>query len=229
MKLNSSLLTLAAGTTLFIVAGCSKQEPVAQPSTDAGKAPAAAAERVQPASAVKESAGAPAVTIPPVVSIQRTNVTPAPVATLTPSPAPPISTTTAAIPPTATSTTQVSTLQTTPAAQQSNLVQAAKEQLKVLAAPQTNQAAVAPSTTNAIAKATTNQVAVLLEQAKALTSNQKYQEALATVTELYNNKLTPEQKQQVDALKNQIQTALAQKATSGAAATLGNLLGGQKQ
>jgi outer membrane PBP1 activator LpoA protein len=65
---------------------------------------------------------------------------------------------------------------------------------------------------------------VLLDQAKNLTSNQKYQEALGTLTQLYATKLTPEQKQQADDLKAQIQTAVSQKAAS----TLGNFLGGKK-
>ena len=71
---------------------------------------------------------------------------------------------------------------------------------------------------------TTNQVQALLEQAKNLTSNQKYQEALGTLTQLYNTKLTPEQKQQADELKVQIQPAVTQKAAS----SLGNFLGGKK-
>jgi len=62
---------------------------------------------------------------------------------------------------------------------------------------------------------------LLLEQAKALTANQKYQDALTTLTELYQTKLTPEQKQQADTLKAQIQTAMAEKATSA----LGSFLG----
>ena len=72
---------------------------------------------------------------------------------------------------------------------------------------------------------TTNEVQALLERAKTLTANQKYQDALATVTELYSKKLTPDQKQKADDLKNQIQAALANKAAS----SLGDMFGGSKQ
>ena len=83
--------------------------------------------------------------------------------------------------------------------------------------------------TNQLGSVATNQVQALLEKARNLTSNQKYQEALGTVTQLYTTKLTPEQKQKVDDLKSQIQTAITQKATSEASSALGNILGGKKQ
>jgi hypothetical protein len=103
--------------------------------------------------------------------------------------------------------------------------QPATDQLQALAAAVTNQVAAALGTTNQLASMATTQVQALLDQAKSLTANQKYQEALTTLTELYNTQLTPEQKQQADALKAQIQTAMSQKASSA----LDNFLGGKKQ
>lgn len=88
----------------------------------------------------------------------------------------------------------------------------------------TNKVASALGTTNQLASAAVTQVQALLDQAKSLTANEKYQEALATLSQLYNSQLTAEQKQQVDALKVKIQTAMSQKAAS----TLGNFLGGKK-
>ena len=54
------------------------------------------------------------------------------------------------------------------------------------------------------------------------------QDALGYVTQLYNTKLTPDQKQQVDALKAQIQAGMAQKAESEASSVLGGFLGGEE-
>jgi hypothetical protein len=86
------------------------------------------------------------------------------------------------------------------------------------------------SATNLVQAATaasTNEVAVLLEKAKGLVSNQKYQEAINTVQQLYATKLTPEQRQTADNLKNQAQAALAKQATN-AMSVLDNILGGKK-
>ncbi|MDB6033664.1 MAG: hypothetical protein JWM16_4002 [Verrucomicrobiales bacterium] len=101
-------------------------------------------------------------------------------------------------------------------------------QLQALATAATNQVLGALGLTNSVSAAVTNQVEVLLEKAKILSNNQKYQEALTTVTQLYNTKLTPEQRQKADDLKAQIQASLAQKATTEANSVLGGLLGGKK-
>ena len=108
-------------------------------------------------------------------------------------------------------------------AQPLSLAQAGSNQFQALAATATNGILAALGMTNQIAT-TTNQVQALLEQAKKLSGSQKYQEALGTLTQLYETKLTPQQKQQADDLKAQIQTAMAQKAASA----LGNFLGGKK-
>ena len=105
-----------------------------------------------------------------------------------------------------------------------SLAQAGTNKLQALAATATNGVLATLGMTNQVASTTTNQVQTLLEQAKNLTSNQKYQEALDKLTQLYATKLTPAQKQQADDLKAQIQTAVTQKAAS----TLGNFLGGKK-
>ncbi len=121
------------------------------------------------------------------------------------------------------------TLQTTLQTQQVALTQAVISQIQALAGGATNRGINALAITNQVASAATNQVQALLDKARLLTSNQKYQEALNTVSQLYATKLTPEQKQKADDLKNQIQTALAQKASSEAGSVLGNMLGGKKE
>lgn len=104
------------------------------------------------------------------------------------------------------------------------LQQAGTDQLHALAGAATNGAVAAMGMTNQTASTATNQVQALLDQAKNLTSNQKYQEALGTLTQVYNSKLTPDQQQQADSLKAQIQSSMTQKAGSA----LGGILGGKK-
>jgi hypothetical protein len=106
-----------------------------------------------------------------------------------------------------------------------SLSQTATNEARALAAAATNAVLGALAATNQAASTSTNQVQALLERAKTLSVNQKYQDALATLTEIYNTKLTPEQKQKADELKVQIETAMSQKAAS----SLGNILGGQKK
>ncbi len=106
---------------------------------------------------------------------------------------------------------------------------AATNQLQALTSSATNNLLTALGATNGAASTSTNfAVQALLEKAKILSSNQKYQEALTTLTTVYETQLTTEQKQQADALKSQIQTALAEKAVSGASSALGGFLGGKK-
>ncbi len=94
-------------------------------------------------------------------------------------------------------------------------------------AAQTMQAAATQAVASATSTATT-QVQGLIEKAKGLVSNQKYQDALTVVQQLSSLQLTPDQQKLVDGLKAQIQSALAASATSNAASALGNILGGKK-
>ncbi len=121
-----------------------------------------------------------------------------------------------------------SNLQASLVAQRLALTQTGTNQFQALAAAATNRILAALAMTNQAVSMTTNQVQVLLDRARNLTANQKYQDALDTVIQLYNTKLTPDQKQKVDALKNQIQTALAQKAAAEATSTLGGFFQGKK-
>jgi hypothetical protein len=84
------------------------------------------------------------------------------------------------------------------------------------------------SEANAAAAAASTQAEQLVDKAKGLVGSEKYQEALNTVQQLTNMKLTPEQQKLVDDLKAQIQTALAKAAGTNAASALGNILGGKK-
>ncbi|HOX56719.1 MAG TPA: hypothetical protein P5205_10615 [Candidatus Paceibacterota bacterium] len=74
------------------------------------------------------------------------------------------------------------------------------------------------------------QVQALIDKAKSLVNNQKYQEALNTVQQLGNLKasLTPEQQKAVDGLVAQIQAGIAKAAGPDAASALGGALGGKK-
>lgn len=77
----------------------------------------------------------------------------------------------------------------------------------------------------AAASAASGQAQALIDKAKALVTDQKYQDALTTLQQLASVQVTPEQQKLVDDLKAQIQTALAKKTASDA---LGGVLGGKK-
>jgi hypothetical protein len=86
----------------------------------------------------------------------------------------------------------------------------------------------AASQTNAVAAAASSQVQGLIDKAKGLVTDQKYQDALNVIQQLSSLQLTPEQQKLVDGLKAQIQTALAKATATDAASALGNVLGGKK-
>ncbi len=90
--------------------------------------------------------------------------------------------------------------------------------------------AVAQATTQALAQtqAAEQQAQTLLDHAKSLVSDQKYQEALNTVGQLTGFKLTADQQKTLDDLKSQIQSALSNATVKDAASALGNALGGKK-
>jgi hypothetical protein len=144
----------------------------------------------------------------------------APAAAPTPAPAPAVPTPASAVVPTAPAPPSTPTIR--PAA----LVTTASNQVQTAAVALTNRIGNALSVSNPPTLSGTNnfQVQALLEKAKSLTDNQQYQEALATVTKIYEQKLTPEQKLKADELKNQIQNALSQKATGAAL----DMFGGKK-
>lgn len=75
------------------------------------------------------------------------------------------------------------------------------------------------------AAAANAKVQELIDRAKNLITENKYQDASAVIQELTGYKLTPEQEKLVNGLKEEIQKALASKAAKDAA---GNILGGKK-
>ena len=256
MKLSTLFLGLAAIGTLWLTNGCSKQEsaPPPPPTADnsaktaapvaAQKAPLTQAPQQTPTASAgnRKSADAANALAAPAAGTATTPSAIASSANLSNSAANPgvaqvksratnVPAVSASItnPAVATSNALATTLSSALQPQQQTLAQAGTNQWQALTAAATNRLLGALGTTNSVALTTTNQVQVLLEQAKALTTNQNYQAALGKVTELYNTKLTPEQKQQVDALKTQIQTAAAQKAAAEASSVLGGFLGGKKQ
>jgi hypothetical protein len=220
-----SILALAVGISALLASGCSKQEsPIAPAAENSIRSSAPVVEKTPPSPTVNpEPAAKP---IPTATASSATNLT-------TVQPQRPVSPQPANAPAVSgasnSANTLVGSMQSLVQTQQIASVLASTNRTQALATALTNQLVAALAATNQAGLTGTNRIQALLEQAKVLTANQKYQEALQTVTELYNNKLTPEQKQKADELSVQIQTALTQKAASGASSALGNLLGGKKQ
>jgi predicted Zn-dependent protease len=74
----------------------------------------------------------------------------------------------------------------------------------------------------------TEQANNLFAQAKSFMAEKKYSEALNSLKQLSNLKLTPEQQKMLDDLKQQVQAALAKAGATEAASKLGDVLGGKK-
>jgi outer membrane PBP1 activator LpoA protein len=68
----------------------------------------------------------------------------------------------------------------------------------------------------------------LIDRAKSLVADKKYEDALASLSQLASMKLTPDQQKLVDDLKGQIQAALGKTTAGDAASALGGALGDKK-
>lgn len=97
----------------------------------------------------------------------------------------------------------------------------AAAQVKTTAKEATDQA-------TAQAKAAEQQAQTIIDRAKSLVTENKYQEALSSLSQLASSTLTADQQKLVDGLKAQIQAALAKTSASDAASALGGALGGKK-
>lgn len=79
-----------------------------------------------------------------------------------------------------------------------------------------------------VAAEATGTAQTLIDKARTLVTEKKYQDALTVLGQLSDLKLTDDQKKLVESLKTQIQKAMAGQATADGASAVGNLLGGKK-
>lgn len=105
------------------------------------------------------------------------------------------------------------------AAQAQEKATQAVETLKKESNPMLNSLA---DTTNAVSSLA-DSATKIIDAAKKLTGDQKYDEALKMLGTVTYNKLTPDQQKMVDSLKDQIQKAMAAKATDSATKAVGDL------
>jgi hypothetical protein len=89
----------------------------------------------------------------------------------------------------------------------------------------TPDAAKVADTAKATAQQAADKAQGVIDKAQALVKDNKFQDALSTLSQLADLKLTPEQQKLVDDLKAQIQSAMAKGAASDA---VGGVLGGKK-
>ena len=105
-----------------------------------------------------------------------------------------------------------------------NVVEDVKKQADSVAASAKATAADAVKQVEAAKDSAVNNVNAVIEKAKTLISETKYEDASKLLQQLAAQTLTPEQQKLVDDLKAQIQKALASKATGDASGAVGNLL-----
>ncbi len=108
-------------------------------------------------------------------------------------------------------------------------IKAAVDTAASTAAKATEEVKAPPAPTPPAANtAGTSQLQTILAQAKQQFTEKKYNEALATLSQLSNVSLAAEEQKMVDQLKGQIQSALASQTASEGAKSLGNLLDTKK-
>jgi len=113
----------------------------------------------------------------------------------------------------------------------SNLQSAAKtaqDQARSVATTVSQSAQQAATEVKQEASKAVAQAESLLSQAKSLVTDKKYQDALNTLKQVSNLKLTPEQQKVLEDLQRQVQAGLASLGATNAAQKLGGFLGGKK-
>ncbi len=230
MKNKPILLSIAAGAMVILFSGCGKQEPATSTPRTARQAAAETPRAVEKPKAASDKPVTEAAKqeAPAQVSSSANNSvsqSPEKAAEAPKSPAEDKAAQPVNAPATALTTNAIAPLvnaaESVTASQKLTVAQAATNQIQALGQAATNQA-------QSAALSATNQVQALIEKAKGLASNQKYQDALNTIQQLYTTKLTPDQQKVVDGLRTQIQAAMAKATASNATSVLGGILGGKK-